>query len=177
LLDEFNIFDAIGMAHQEIRHSTFLAFLLSPRANHGLRDLILKAVLREAGLEASWLEEVDLCDTEVTREWNNIDVIAYNPSNKLVLVIENKVFTGEHDDQLSRYHKFVQNSYPDCAVHSLYLTPDGAAASHAAFRSISYSQLCRVLEATACAEVVNSNETIRYTDLHLNLRCRIVAAG
>ena len=32
---EFNIFEAIGVVHQELRHSDFLAFLLNPRQNHG----------------------------------------------------------------------------------------------------------------------------------------------
>ena len=36
LLDEFNIFEAVGAVRQEVRHSDFLAFLLHPRERHGL---------------------------------------------------------------------------------------------------------------------------------------------
>ena len=36
LLDRFNLFEALGIVRQEIRHSDFLAFLLDPRQNHGL---------------------------------------------------------------------------------------------------------------------------------------------
>ncbi len=36
LLDEFNIFEAIGAVRMELRHSDFLAFLLDPNQSHGL---------------------------------------------------------------------------------------------------------------------------------------------
>src|SRR3712207_3798178 len=35
LLDRFNIFEAIGVVRQELRHSDFLAYLFDPRGNHG----------------------------------------------------------------------------------------------------------------------------------------------
>ena len=43
LLAEFNIFEAIGVVRQELRHSDFLAFLLDPHQSHGLGDDFLKA--------------------------------------------------------------------------------------------------------------------------------------
>jgi len=50
LLDEFNIFEAVGAVRQEVRHSDFLTFLLNPRERHGLgttfaQQLLLTAVL------------------------------------------------------------------------------------------------------------------------------------
>ncbi|MDQ3237363.1 MAG: PD-(D/E)XK nuclease family protein [Actinomycetota bacterium] len=30
MLDRFNIFEAVGLVRQEVKHSTFLAFLLDP---------------------------------------------------------------------------------------------------------------------------------------------------
>ncbi len=44
-IGQFNIFEAVGMVRQEIRHSHFLAFLLNPSENHGLDDLFLKQLL------------------------------------------------------------------------------------------------------------------------------------
>lgn len=32
----FNIFDALGIVHAELRHSNFLAWLLDPGESHGL---------------------------------------------------------------------------------------------------------------------------------------------
>ena len=46
LLDQFNIFEAVGVVRQELRHSDFLAFLLDPRANHGLGDVFAKKLLQ-----------------------------------------------------------------------------------------------------------------------------------
>ena len=34
-IGRFNIFDALGVAHAEIRHSNFLAWLLDPAESHG----------------------------------------------------------------------------------------------------------------------------------------------
>ena len=34
---DLNIFEAVGLVRQKIRHSNFLAYLLSPRQNHGLQ--------------------------------------------------------------------------------------------------------------------------------------------
>ncbi|HEU5368889.1 MAG TPA: PD-(D/E)XK nuclease family protein [Ktedonobacterales bacterium] len=45
LLERFNIFEAIGAVRQEVRHSDFLAFLLTPQQNHGLGDAFLKRLI------------------------------------------------------------------------------------------------------------------------------------
>jgi hypothetical protein len=50
-LAEFNIFEAIGVVRQEIRHSNFLAFLLDPSQNHRLDDIFLKRFLKRVLLE------------------------------------------------------------------------------------------------------------------------------
>jgi hypothetical protein len=43
LLDRFNLFEALGIVRQELRHSDLLAFILDPRQPHGLGDAFLKA--------------------------------------------------------------------------------------------------------------------------------------
>src|SRR5438270_11312729 len=52
LLDQFNIFEAIGAVWQELRHSDFLAFLLDPQQNHGLGDVFLKRLLQKVLVSA-----------------------------------------------------------------------------------------------------------------------------
>ena len=55
LLDRFNIFEAVGLVWQEVRHSTFLAFLLDPRASHGLGDAFTKRLLRvQSTISGCW---------------------------------------------------------------------------------------------------------------------------
>ena len=46
-IGRFNIFDALGIARVEIRHSNFLAWLLTPGESHGQSDLFLKAFLMD----------------------------------------------------------------------------------------------------------------------------------
>ena len=78
LLDRFNIFEAVGLVRQEIRHSAFLAFLLDPQENHGLGDAFAKRLLQEAIMAAPdtsspvtpiELSLWDLGQMEVRREW------------------------------------------------------------------------------------------------------------
>ena len=40
-----NLFQAIGMETQEIRHSNFIAWLLDPNESHGLGDTLIKLFL------------------------------------------------------------------------------------------------------------------------------------
>ena len=46
-LRKFNIFDAIGIERQELRHSDFLAFLLNPYRDHGLGGTFIEILLNE----------------------------------------------------------------------------------------------------------------------------------
>lgn len=38
----FNMFETLGLVNAEIRHSNMLAWLMSPKENHGLDDVFLK---------------------------------------------------------------------------------------------------------------------------------------
>jgi hypothetical protein len=82
----FNIFDALGIARVEIRHSNFLAWLLTPGESHGQGDLFLKSLLmdvfrkaRQEGAEPPIspveLDGADLRGVDVRREWRNTDLL------------------------------------------------------------------------------------------------------
>ena len=144
LLDRFNVFEAIGFGGQEVKHSRFLAFLLDPRQSHGLGDLFLKRVLREAldsvgktsfitttslvALHGD-LDRIDLGETLVRREHQYIDVLLTNEDHKLAVIIENKIWSAEHSNQLERYYQIVKDSRPGCNVLGIYLTRLGSFAS------------------------------------------------
>ncbi|EKE99109.1 hypothetical protein FDUTEX481_03301 [Tolypothrix sp. PCC 7601] len=136
-LAQFNIFEAIGVVRQEIRHSNFLAFLLNPSQNHRLDDIFLKRFLKRVLLEtenpkdekyadisAVDIDIADLKDAEVRREWQNIDILIQSPSNKLVCAIENKVDSGEHSNQLWRYREIVDIEYSNYRKVLIYLSPE-----------------------------------------------------
>ena len=154
-LSGFNIFEAIGVVRQEIRHSNFIAFLLNPFENHRLGDLFLKKLLicilliRE-NFPSSPIEIdiADFEDVEIRREWKNIDILIYSPINSLVCAIENKVDSSEHSDQLRRYEKIISAEFPFPEFKKIfvYLTKDGLSASYDTWLPLSYEQVVEVIE-------------------------------
>lgn len=161
-LAKFNIFEAIGVVRQELRHSNFLAFLLNPSQNHRLDDVFLKRLLKRVLLEADEATDLsglrvspvdidiaDLEDAEVRREWKNIDILVHSPSNRLVCAIENKIGSGEHSDQLKRYRKIVSQEFGDCRAILIYLSPEGDLPSDNRWNAYSYSKLAELID-TIC---------------------------
>jgi hypothetical protein len=123
-IGRFNIFDALGIARAEIRHSNFLAFILDPAESHGQGQLFLKAVLtdllKQAPSERRPLSPVELDGTdlrgvEVKREWKHTDLLIRCREPPFVVVIENKIGAKEGPDQLSGYKKVVEVHYFYCA--------------------------------------------------------------
>jgi len=134
LLDQFNIFEAIGAVRQELRHSDFLAFLLKPQASHGLGDALVKRLLQRVLASAQELNfpvsPIDfdvwsLNQMTVLREAHNIDILLTDNANKLAIIIENKIDSALHSNQLERYWNDVAEHYKDYNIIGLYLTPDG----------------------------------------------------
>ena len=55
----------------------------------------------------------DMTETEVFRELKNIDLLLVDEKNKFVLVIENKIDSSQHSNQLARYRDYVDEQYPN----------------------------------------------------------------
>jgi hypothetical protein len=155
LLDQFNVFEAIGFMGQEVMHSRFLVFLLDPNQSHGLEDLFLKRLLREVFATSDTasfpilfedIDELDLGQTLVRREHQYIDILLTNEAHKLAVIIENKVWTTEHSDQLERYYRVVQHSHPDWRVFGIYLTPLGDIPSHEVYLPFGYAAVCEIVD-------------------------------
>jgi hypothetical protein len=154
LLAQFNIFEAIGAVQQELRHSDFLAFLLDPSQSHGLGDIFLKRLLKRVlightnpPLSAVEIDVADLHDAVVWREWRHIDILILDPTTKLVCVIENKVGSTEHSDQLRRYRETVQGEFPDHSKVFVYLTPEGDTPSDETYIPFDYRQVAELIDA------------------------------
>lgn len=155
LLDQFNIFEAMGAVRQELRHSDFLAFLLNPQQNHGLGDVFVKRLLQKAispphgvspPITPIDLDIWSLDDIVVLREWQNIDILLLDAGHHLTVIIENKIDSGEHSDQLQRYRQAVRQHYSGWSVISLYLTPDRAIPSDDTYLPVDYSDVCKLIE-------------------------------
>jgi len=149
LQSNFNIFRALRLEGHEIRHSNFLGWLLDPTESHGQGELFLRAffvavVRGPLGLQATSLSGVDVDvfgEVQVSREVNQLDLRIVLPGLQIVVAIENKLFTSEHSEQLTRYADAVSRDYPGWRHSLLYLTIDGEPATHAQWRAISHRQV------------------------------------
>ena len=155
LLGQFNIFEALGAVRQELRHTDFLAFLLNPTENHGLGDyftkrFIQKAIIsRRGGSLPISLIDVDFWDldeTLVLREWNNVDIVLENRPHQLAIIIENKIDSTEHSEQLQRYRTVAEQHYRNWKLLYLYLTPEGDTPSDEFYIPIDYRLICSLVE-------------------------------
>lgn len=153
-LGRFNIFDALGLARAEIRHSNFLAWLLDPAESHGQGDLFLKAILmdllRQAPTERRPLSPVEidgaeLVDVDVHREWSHIDLLIHARHPEFVIAIENKMHGGERSEKLERYEQAVAAAFPRVPALFVFLNPDGDDAPDGDWCAYSYRDVHRVL--------------------------------
>ncbi|MDQ0839185.1 PDDEXK-like family protein [Sphingomonas faeni] len=160
-MSRFNLFEAMGAVHGELRHSNFLAYLLSPSRPHGLGPRALQLILRQV-LDAmppgsrpvSILELLvgDLDDAIVHRERDSIDLLIEIDALDLVVVIENKVHAKAGDGQLRRYRELVDVQYASRRKLFVFLTPDGHAPDDEAYHALSYIQLADTLQTLASSE-------------------------
>lgn len=150
---KFNLFDILKITRTEIRHSNMLSWLLNPNENHGLGDSIIRGFIHY--VVTSFSEAADVFDTllmdchdfVIQREWRNIDVLAVSIDEKFVLCIENKIDSAEHDDQLNRYRKIVEEVYPDYKKMYIFLSPEGTESSDPEFWcSMSYQNVLGIIE-------------------------------
>ncbi len=157
-LDKFNIFKTLRIEQAEIRHSNVLAWLLNPDESHGLGDIVLRRLFSNIllytnrsikGLSAAKVELMDFVDIEIRREWKNIDLLIVDRNNKIVMLIENKVKSGESPGQLVKYQEIVKEQFPKFKIVSVFLTLTGQESSDEKaneYIEYSYIQLLGLLE-------------------------------
>ena len=104
IANEFNFFTALNIVDKEIRPSNFFSWLMDPNESHGLGDYFLSDFLKKVSFKASSSSEItgpsifevdnwNLDDAEVIREWKNIDMLIISRSHKFVCAIENKILS------------------------------------------------------------------------------------
>jgi hypothetical protein len=185
-LDQFNVFEALGVVRQELRHSSFLAFLLDPQENHDLGDEFAKRLLQKVLSTANShsipltpidLDVWDLNHLVVQREWQNIDILLIEKHHRLVVIIENKIDSVEHSNQLERYFLMVSQHYPGWNVLGIYLTPEGETSSHAGYVAISYTTISQIVERMVGSRSSNLDTDVRSLMIHYTqmLRRHIVS--
>lgn len=184
-----NIFEILGITIAEIRHSRILAWLLDPRESHNLGDKFFKKILMKVidnnisftTIKATEIILKDFSKAEVYRESkNNIDILYTNKEHRINLVIENKTFTSDHDNQLKKYRKFIENSYVDYRNIYVYLTPNGDAPIDADveekkfWRLLSYQDISDILEELYLEEIDNEKVSYILKEYNDNIRRNIL---
>ena len=152
--DEANIFKITNMADKEIVHSDMLAWLFNPYENHNLNDKILKEILMQLSkkdAEYISLLLLDYSDLEVYREYTvdngrRIDIVMESKNNKVIFIIENKIWSGEGDNQLEDYKNYIDEKYSDYNRIFLFLTPEKERKEkYKGYIHITYSMIYNIL--------------------------------
>ena len=157
----FNCFEVLRIAETEIRHSNVLAWLLDPHENHGLGSAVLEQFLKYlneelipsadelAGELTSEIQVESFNNFAVHREWHNVDILIAAKDGSLKIAIENKVRSGEHDDQLNRYYDLLKEEAQlgGAEVRFIYLTPEGESPSDPEhWIPMSYESVVEIIE-------------------------------
>lgn len=131
--ESFNMFTALGIERKEVYHSAFLKSLLNVGSNNEKKILksFVEEVLEDKETEYESVEkEVDagVINYEKT-EGGRIDLLIKTKDNKKCIIIENKIYAGDQENQLLRYNQFGLNNYYKGNYKLVYLTLNGHAAS------------------------------------------------
>jgi hypothetical protein len=154
-LNEFNPFKVLKVDQYEIRHSNIISWLLNPRENHNLGDTFIKKFLAEIIINNENLEtdinvfktqEISFHDFEIRREWNDIDILLISHSNKLAIIIENKIHSTESKGQLEKYLNALHSKYASYEIIPVFLSLTGTEPSDKRYGTISYAQVLHMLK-------------------------------
>ena len=189
-LQQFDAFAFLGLSGSEETHSRILAWLLDPRETHSVGDFFLTALLRKTRIvSCEQIRTIDWSNTTVQREWHNVvtdatgflDILILNTEAGFACAIENKVFSNEHSEQLSRYRKAIEQRYGSLDRRSyLFVSRQGSLPARLEerrhWKSVDYKTILQLVEDTIKRGVDPGNEAVvaflrQYTT---TLRRRIV---
>lgn len=160
-LSKFNPLKVLGVQNFEIRHSNVLAWLLDPAGNHSMDDRFFKKFILQTILTGDNTERLpesfDLIkfrnsryfDLQVFREWKNIDLLLVSESQRLIVIIENKVYSKEHDKQLETYLERVNSAFnrsgENYFILPVFLTLYGDEPSIGSYLVSTYEHIIKIL--------------------------------
>lgn len=117
---KFDFFDIISP--KETLISSWLAFLFNPNLN-GIGDLTIKKLLESLNLNDEYDIDTMNFENTYTEKPDRIDILI--EYDKLLIVIENKIDSYEHNNQTERYFKFIEEEKKDNKeVIYIYLKPN-----------------------------------------------------
>lgn len=141
----FNMFGICGVNHYENTHSSILVEFLNPKGSHGFKEKFLQAFIDLLMTTEFKNNEFHFAvhNATVKTEYNTngegrIDILIWN-EKKQALIIENKIYAADQNEQLKRYSNFAKTKFDDFKI--LYLTLEGYEASENSAGDIDYTQI------------------------------------
>lgn len=109
-------------------HSAFLADLFNPKGLHHMGDVFLKLFIDEFLNGVSFSTDTVIVEREkyigpvTTTTGGRLDIIITDAKGKAI-IIENKIYASDQENQLIRYHNYAEGKYTDYKL--FYLSLDG----------------------------------------------------
>ena len=134
--ENYNLFSILNIERYELKHSALIANLLDPKGSHGCGDAFLRAFFEIALKERAYPFENCTLPHSYTEYYTGpiagdtggrIDILV--KSNHYGLIIENKIYAGDQDKQLTRYDNYGKETFGADRYLLVYLTLFGSEAS------------------------------------------------
>ena len=136
--ENYNLFSILSIERYELKHSALIANLLDPEGSHGCGDAFLRAFFEIALKERTYLFEDCTLPHSYTEYYTGpiagdtggrIDILVESKSSHYGLIIENKIYAGDQDKQLTRYDNYGKKTFGAGRYLLVYLTLYGYDAS------------------------------------------------
>ena len=134
--ENYNLFRILSIERYELKHSALIANLLDPKGSHGCGDAFLRAFFEIALKERAYPFEDCTLPHSYTEYYTGpivgdtggrIDILV--KSSRYGLIIENKIYAGDQDKQLTRYDNYGKKTLGAGKYLLAYLTLYGYDAS------------------------------------------------
>ena len=111
--ENYNLFSILSIERYELKHSALIANLLDPKGSHGCGDAFLRAFFEIALKDLAYPFEDCTPPHSYTEYYTGpiagdtggrIDILV--KSSHYGLIIENKIYAGDQDKQLTRYDNY-----------------------------------------------------------------------
>ena len=134
--ENYNLFSILNIERYELKHSALIANLLDPKGSHGCGDAFLRAFFEIALKGTAYPFESSTPPNSYTEHYigpiagdtgGRIDILV--ESSRYGLIIENKIYAGDQDKQLTRYDNYGKETFGADGYLLVYLTLYGCDAS------------------------------------------------
>ena len=136
--ENYNLFSILSIERYELKHSALIANLLDPKGSHGCGDAFLRAFFEIALKGTAYPFEKCTLPHSYTEYYTGpiagdtggrIDILVESKSSHYGLIIENKIYAGDQDKQLTRYDNYGKETFGADGYLLVYLTLYGYDAS------------------------------------------------